>query len=83
MVEEKQGEREDLIDDSTVLRREDVLVWARDLTNHFTKTVSSYEERAFDDHAMRTLQDTLMDKFRFFLERVDCLTWDIAEFGIS
>jgi hypothetical protein len=83
MVEERQGEREDLIDDSTVLRREDVLVWARDLTNHFTKTVSSYEERPLEDHAMRTLQDTLMDKFRFFLERVDCLTWDIAEFGIS
>lgn len=82
MVEEMQREKEDLIDDSTVPRREDILVWARDLTNQFAKTVSGYEEGALDDHAMRALQDKLMDKFRFFLERVDCLTWDVAEFGI-
>jgi len=83
MVEEKQEERDNSIDASTVLRREDELVWARDLTNHFAKTVSAYEGYPLDDPAMRTLQDTLMDKFRFFLEKVSCLTWDIAEFAIS
>jgi HEAT repeat protein len=48
------------------LRPEDELVWAREL----------------DDPAMRTLQDKLMEKFRFFLERVEYLIWDISEYGI-
>jgi len=81
MVEEREEGRS-AAGDSNRFRPEDELVWARDLTNHFAKTVSTYQAYPLDDPTVRTLQDQLMDKFRFFLERVDCLTWDIAEYGI-
>jgi len=35
-----------------------------------------------DNPTMGTLQDQLMEKFRFFLERVNRLAWDIAEYEI-
>jgi hypothetical protein len=82
MAEEREETGKNALGDSNGLRPEDELVWARDLTNHFVKTVSAYQIYALDDPTMRTLQDQLMDKLRFFLERVACLTWDIAEYGI-
>jgi hypothetical protein len=82
MVEKREEKERNAPGDSNGLRLEDELVWARDLTNHFVKTVTTYQTCALDDPTMRTLQEQLMDKFRFFLERVDCLTWDIAEYGI-
>jgi hypothetical protein len=82
MAEEREEERGRTPGDSTALPVEDELVWARDLTNQFVKTVSAYQSRPVDYSALATLQDQLMDKFRFFLEKVDCVTWDIAEYEI-
>jgi hypothetical protein len=82
MVEEREEEGRSTLGNSNGFRPEDELVWARDLTNHFVKTLSAYQTYPLDDPAMRTLQDQLMDKFRFFLEKVNYLTWDIAEYGI-
>lgn len=82
MVEERKERGRNTLGNSNGFRPEDELVWARDLTNHFVKTASAYQIYPLDDPTMRTLQDQLMHKFRFFLERVDCLTWDIAEYGI-
>jgi len=82
MVEEREEQGGSALGDSTDFRTEDELAWARDLTNHFVKTLSAYQIYPLNDPTMRALQDQLMDKFRFFLERVDCLTWDIAEYGI-
>ncbi|MFB0507436.1 MAG: HEAT repeat domain-containing protein [Thermodesulfobacteriota bacterium] len=82
MAEEREENRKSALGDSKGFRPEDELAWARDLTNHFVKTVSAYQLYPLNDPTTRTLQDQLMDKFRFFLERVECLTWDIAEYGI-
>jgi len=81
MVEEK-GERGSPRETPGGFPQEDELIWARDLTNHFVKTFSAYQTYPMDDPTMGTLQDQLMDKFRFFLERVDRLTWDIGEYEI-
>jgi hypothetical protein len=82
MVEEREEKGGSALGDSKDFRTEDELVWARDLTNHFVKTLSAYQTYPLNDPTMRALQDQLMDKFRFFLEKVDCLTWDIEEYGI-
>lgn len=82
MVEEREEEKVGTPGDPSELRREDELVWVKDLTNHFVKSVSAYQTYSLDDSTMKTLQDQLMDKFRFFLENIDCLTWDIGEYEI-
>jgi HEAT repeat protein len=82
MAEEREEERGGTVDDSNALRQEDELVWARDLTNHFVKTISTYETYPPNHRAVVTLQDQLMDKFGFFLEKMDRLIWDIAEYEI-
>ena len=82
MVEEREEERGSTRGDSSAFQQEDELVWAKDLTNHFIKTVSAYRTYPLDHRALRTLQDQLMGKFRFFLEKVSCLTWNIAEYEI-
>jgi len=82
MVEEREEEKVGTPGDPSAFRREDELVWVKDLTNHFVKTVSAYQTYPLDDSTMRTLQDQLMDKFRFFLENIDCLIWDIGEYEI-
>jgi len=82
MVEEREEKGRSTLGNSNGFRPEDELVWARDLTNHFVKTLSAYQTYPLDDPTMRTLQDQLMDKFRFFLEKVNYLTWDVAEYGI-
>ncbi|UCD70434.1 MAG: HEAT repeat domain-containing protein [Syntrophobacterales bacterium] len=81
MVEEREEKGENALGDSSALRREDELVWAEDLTNHFVKTVSAYKTYPLNDPTMR-MRDQLMDKFRFLLEKVDCITWNIAEYEI-
>lgn len=81
MVEEK-GERGSTRETPGGFPQEDELIWARDLTTHFVKTFSAYQTYPVHDPTMGTLQDQLMDKFRFFLERVDRLTWDIGEYEI-
>jgi len=82
MVEEREEKGRSTLGNSNGFRPEDELVWARDLTNHFVKTLSAYQTYPLDDPTMRILQDQLMDKFRFFLEKVNYLTWDVAEYGI-
>jgi HEAT repeat protein len=82
MAEERQEERGGTPGDSTAFGREDQLVWARDLTNHFVKTLSAYQAQPVDYPSLDALQDQLMEKFGFLLEKVDSLTWDIAEYEI-
>jgi hypothetical protein len=82
MAEEREEERGGTPEDSSAFGQEDQLVWARDLTNHFVKTLSAYQTKLVDSRALETLQDQLMDKFRFVLEKVDSVTWDIAEYEI-
>ena len=82
MAEEREEKGGNTLGNPNAFRPEDELVWTRDLTNHFLKTVSAYQTYPLNDPTMRALQDQLMDKFRFFLEKVDHLTWDIAEYGI-
>ena len=82
MAEEREQERGSTVGDSSALRQEGELVWARDLTNQFVKTIGAYETYPPNHRAVVTLQDQLMDKFRFFLEKMDRLTWDIAEYEI-
>ena len=82
MAEEREEERGSTVGDSSALRQEDELVWARDLTNHFVKTIGVYQTYPPSHRAVVTLQDQLMDKFRFFLEKMDRLTWEIAEYEI-
>ncbi len=82
MAEEREEERGSTVGDSSALRQEDELVWARDLTNHFVKTIGAYQTYPPSHRAVVTLQDQLMDKFRFFLEKMDRLTWEIAEYEI-
>jgi len=82
MAEEREEERGSALGDSSTFRQEDELVWAKDLTNQFIKTISAYQTYPLDDRTVATLQDQLMEKFRFFLEKVGCLTWDIAEYEI-
>jgi len=82
MVEEREEERVGTPGDPSAFRREDERVWVEDLTNHFVKTVSAYQTYPPDESTLRTLQDQLMDKFRFFLEKIDCLIWDIGEYEI-
>jgi len=82
MVEEREEKGRSTLGNSNGFRPEDELVWARDLTNHFVKTLSAYQTYPLDDPTMRILQDQLMDKFRFFLEKVNYLTCDVAEYGI-
>jgi hypothetical protein len=82
MAEEREEERGSAVGDSSALRQEDELVWARDLTNHFVKTIGAYQTYPPSHRALVTLQDQLMDKFRFFLEKMDRLTWEIAEYEI-
>jgi HEAT repeat protein len=81
MVEEK-GKRGSAREPSSGFQQEDELIWARDLTNHFVKTLRAYQTYPMDNPTMGTLQDQLMEKFRFFLERVNRLAWDIAEYEI-
>ena len=81
MVEEK-GKRGSAREPSSGFQQEDELIWARDLTNHFVKTLRAYQTYPMDNPTMGTLQDQLMEKFRFFLERVNRLAWDVAEYEI-
>ena len=82
MAKERDEERGSAPGDSIALQQEDELVWVRDLTNHFVKTASAYETYPPNHRAVATLQDELMEKFRFFLEKMDRLTWDITEYEI-
>ena len=82
MAEAREEERGRTSGDLGIFQGEDELGWARDLTNHFVKTVSAYQSQPVDYSALATLQEQLMDKFRFFLEKVDHATWDIAEYEI-
>ncbi len=82
MAEDREEERGGAPGDSVAFGQEDQLVWARDLTNHFVKTLSAYQAQPVDYRALESLQDQLTDKFRFLLEKVDSFTWDIAEYEI-